>query len=377
MSVYWSKETQKWVAQVGGFPDSPKRRSVTNCETEHDAQIAENKLKEQCRQSKTRRQQDKTYEKINEYLTPENRFTLGYWIAYTVNNHWINPDCKQKKNVTIVAKRMGFDTDIRLINKQWQSDYAALARSSYNNKDQTIKCHLEALRTVLGQACDEKVITDIPKKPTLQGTQKIEFVPRPKWVDELQIEIVKQSCLSNDKRWALHMLVWFLRFVGCRVSEALQLDWADIQLSNTDFDGKPDPVIWFKHAPEEGKSNKPKRTYKIEVWSELELTLLELKRINPAKPFPYSYDFVRRRFNDARDLVVEKLGLDESIKEQWTIHRLRALSCTEKANEGWNCWDIKAWHNHSDVKVSQRYVTAFTEKQAQKRRNLMESQARS
>ena len=375
MSVHFDPDRKKWRAQIDGFPVRPKKRSVRT-ETKHEAQIEEHKLRAERDRLLNEAKQGKIFEKLDEYSTSENRFTLGYWITYTIKNHWRDPSKTQAKNVTTVAKRMGFDTDIRRIDKNWQSDYANLCRNKHNNKDQTIKCHLEALRTVLGQAHEEEVIAKIPKKPTLQGTQKINFVPRPEWVEQLKIEIAKHSCRRASKAEALPILVDFLRLVGCRVNEALQLDWADIQLSNVNFKGEPDPVIWFKHAPDEEKTIKSKRTYKVEIWSELEPLLLELKKIHPVKPFPFDYWFFRYHFNEARDLVVEKLGLDESVKKEWTIHRLRALSCTEKANDGWNCWQIMAWHNHSDVKISQGYVTD-SEEAAQQRRSLMESRTRS
>ena len=374
MSISRRKRDGKWLAQVDGFPAKPKRRSRV-CETKHDALIAEQELTaERDRAAMESRQRD-AYETIDKYLTPENQFTLGYWIAYTVKNHWTDPRSKQPSTVMLIANRMGPNTDIRLIDKNWLSDYVELCRSKYNNKDQTIKCSLEALNVVLKQALEEEVISKIPKKPTLQSTPKIKFVPRPEWVEQLKIELSKQSYSSAGKKQALPILVDFLRLAGCRVREALQLDWADIQLSNVNLKGEPDPIIWFKHAPEENKFIKNKKTYKIEVWSELELTLLELKRINPAKPFPYSYRAVWENFDHARDLVVEKLGLNESVKELWTIHRLRALSCTEKASNGWNCWQIKDWHNHGDVTISQRYVND-SEEQSQRRRRLMESQTR-
>lgn len=373
MTVFYDQNKQRWVAQVGGFEERPKKRTVF-ADTEHDAQIAEHWLRAKRDKAAMERQRN-AYHAIDKYLTSENQFTLVYWIAYTVKNHWTNPRCKQPSTVMLIANRMGPNTDIRLIDKNWLSDYANLCRSKFNNTDQTIKCALEALGVVLKQAKEEGAISKIPKKPTLQSTQKCKFVPRPEWIDELKIEISKHSYSKESKKKALPILVDFLRFTGCRVSEALQLDWADIQLSNLDLRGEPDPVIWFKHAPEENKFIKNKQTYRIEVWSELEVLLLELKKLNPLKPFPYDYPFFRRHFSAARDSVVEKLELDESVKSLWKIHRLRALSCTEKASYGWNCWEIMHWHNHSDVTISQGYVTD-SEEQAQKRRRLMESQTR-
>lgn len=372
MTVFFDDNKQKWRAQVGGFPESPKKRSQF-AETQHDAQIAKHQLRAERDRLLNEARQGKIFKDAAELSTTESEFTLAYWIGFTIKNHWRDPRCKQPDTVMLIAKRVGPDTDIRLINKNWLSDYANHCKAKYNNKDQTIKTSLETLRVVLGQAYEEGAISGIPKLPSLQKTPKIEFVPRPEWVEQLKIELSNRSYLTKEKGQALPILVDFLRFAGCRVSEALQLDWADIQLLNVNFRGDPDPVIWFKHAPEEGKFIKNKKSYKIEVWSDIESKLLELKRINPVKPFPYSYYFFREHFSESRDLVVEKLGLDESVKELWTIHRLRALSCTEKASNGWNCWQIKDWHNHGDVSISQRYVTD-SEEQSQQRRRLMESQ---
>lgn len=171
MSVHFDPDRKKWRAQIDGFPVPPKKRS-RRTETKHEAQIEEHKLRAERDRLLNEAKQGKIFEKLAEYSTSENRFTLGYWITYTIKNHWRDPSKTQAKNVTTVAKRMGFDTDIRRIDKNWQSDYANLCRNKHNNKDQTIKCHLEALRTVLGQAHEEEVIAKIPKKPTLQAHQK-------------------------------------------------------------------------------------------------------------------------------------------------------------------------------------------------------------
>jgi len=366
MSVHWNKDKQKWVAQVGGFPDSPKRRSVTNCETEHDAQIEERKLIVLRDELKAAAKAEKQSKELAVLTTHADEFSLAYWIDLTTRTTWRNASKTMPLNAMVVAKRTDPKTDIRQINLQWLEEYVRLSRETHRIKDQTIVCHLDALYVVLKQAHKRDVIDKIPFRPEgLERSEKSEFIPEQAWIEALIIAFDKQNFARSKNKRTVQLFCKFLRLTGVRTTEALQLKWSDVAFNSMD--------IAFRHKPKEGQRIKNKKTHILPIWSELEKLLLELKRLNPQQPFPISYCVWWDHFTEAKKSVVESLGLPESVLTEWTGHRFRALSCTEKADMGWDAFAIQHFHNHSDLAMSQRYVTQSA-KRRERVRNLLETQ---
>ena len=365
MTTFYDLNKQRWVAQVGGFTEKPKKRTRF-AESEHGALLAEHQLKAERDQLKAAANQAKRSEQLESLTTDVDEFSLAYWIDLTTRTTWRNAARTMPLNAMVVAKRTDPKTDIRQINLQWLEEYVRLSRETHRIKDQTIVCHLDALYVVLKQAHKREVIDRIPFRPEgLERSEKSEFIPEQAWIEALIIAFDRQNFARAKNKRTVQLFCRFLRLTGVRTKEALQLKWSDVSFSSMD--------VAFKHKPKEGQRIKNKKTHILPIWSELEKLLLELKRLNPQQPFPISYCLWWEHFTEAKKSVVESLGLPESVLTDWTGHRFRALSCTEKADMGWDAFAIQDFHNHSDLAMSQRYVTKSA-KRRERVRNLLETQ---
>ena len=366
MSVSFRKWDGKWAAQVGGFPTGVKRRSEV-CATEHDALIAEQKLTAERDRLKAAANQAKRNEQPSSLTTDAEKYSLGYWIELTAETKWRNVGNTMPRNARTVAKHTDPKTDIRQINLQWLDKYVRYCREKRGLSDQTINCHLDALYVVLRQAHKREVINRIPFRPEgVARSEKSEFIPEPAWIEALIIAFDKHNFARKKNKRTVQLFCRFLRLTGVRTTEALQLKWSDISFAKMN--------VVLRHKPSEGQQIKNKKTHTLPVWSELEKLLVELKRLNPHKPFPITYTVWYRHFTEAKQSVVESLRLPESVLTEWTGHRFRALSCTEKADMGWDAFAIKDFHNHSDLKQCQHYVTKSAVLRARVR-DLLETQA--
>ena len=365
MTVFPDHNKRKWVAQVGGFPERPKKRTRF-AETEHDAQLAERELILLRDELKAAAKAKKQSDELAVLTTDADEFTLIHWVELTTETKWRNSAKTMPLNAMLVAKRTDPKTDIRKINLEWLEEYVALSRTKYKITDQTIVCHLDALFVVLKQARKRKVIGEMPDKPEgLERSQKSEFIPEPAWVEALILAFDKQFFARKKNKRTIQLFCRFLKLTGVRTNEALQLKWSDVSFGTMD--------ITFRHKPKEGQKIKNKKTHVLPIWSELEKLLIELKRLNPQQPFPISYILWWEHFTEAKKSVVESLRLPESVLTEWTGHRFRALSCTEKADSGWDAFAIMDFHNHSDLAIAQRYVTKSAKRRARVR-SLLETQ---
>ena len=367
MTVFYDHNKQRWLAQVGGFAERPKKRTRF-ADTEHDAQIAEHQLRAERDQLKKQAANSKRSELLESLTTDADGYSLIHWIEFTTQTKWRNSAKTMPLNAMLVAKRTDPMTDIRQINLEWLEEYVRLSRETHGITDQTIICHLDSLYVVLKQALKHEVIDKLPFKPEgLEKSEKSDFIPEQAWIEALIIAFDKQNFARPKNKRTVQLFCRFLRLTGVRTKEALQLKWSDVLFSSMD--------IVFRHKPSEGQRIKNKKTHILPIWTELEKVLLELKRLNPQQPFPISYCVWWDHFTEAKKSVVESLGLPETVLTEWTGHRFRALSCTEKADMGWDAFAIQDFHNHSDLQMCQRYVTESS-KRRERVRNLLETQTK-
>lgn len=366
MTCYYHAARKKWVAQVAGFPVAPKKRTRFVA-TQHDAQIAEHEMRQERDQLKAAASRAVHELQVDSFYTDDEQCHLAYWVQHTCRTKWRNGEGTMSKNAMLICKRVGPTIDVRKINLVWLDEVVEMLRQDYKLSDPRIQALLASLRVVLQQACRRGVIDRMPLFPEgLQSSKESEFLPKPEWVEALIVELGRQFYNRKNNRRTMQLLVQFLRLTGCRVGEALNLLWSDISLA--------DGVIHLKHEPEKGRRIKNKKSHKLPIWSETEAILLELKQLNPAKPFPFAYNTWWQHFAAAREAVVCNLRLPESVLKEWKGHRFRAMSCSEKANMGWSAFDLKEFHNHSAVQMTERYVTSSSAS-LERIRNLMESQS--
>ena len=366
MTVFYDLNKEKWVAQVGGFPDRPKKRTRF-ADSEHDALRAEQQLKIERNQLKAAQSADQKSADLDSYCTDATEFSLIYWVRYTTETKWHAGEGTMAANALLVAKRTDPQTDIRRIDLEWCEAFVRMCRDQRKLSDPTIQNHLNALFVVLKQANRRGAIDRVPLRPEgLEESVPSDFIPEDQWVEALIEELGKQTYLRPRNRRSVQLFCQFLRMTGVRTREALRLQWSDVSMTRL--------TLKLKHQPRAGQKIKNKKTHELPIMPELESLFIELKKLNPERPFPFNYHLWWEHFAAARELVVCKLRLPESVLKDWTGHRFRAMCITELADAGWEAFDIASWANHSDIRMSQRYVTKSTKRLA-RLRNLMQSQS--
>jgi len=164
----------------------------------------------------------------------------------------------------------------------------------------------------------------------------------------------KPLCLSPEEKQRFldvidedrykHLFKFFL-LTGCRRSEAVRLEWEDIELTNN--------KIIFRKT----KSGKDRVVY---IGLELMQTLKALNR-SQLKPFPYHPDWITHLFKRYLRAV--------GIEKDFHLHCLRHTAASDLARKGFPLTHIKEFLGHSSIKVTEIYTHALPEEM----RNMAES----
>ena len=366
MTVFFDINKRKWVAQVGGFAERPKKRTRF-ATTEHDAQLLEHELTQLRNQLKDQAANDRRSEELESLTTSCSEFSLIYWVRHTLQGRWRNSDPSVASRIKAVYTRTDPMTDVRRINLKWCDEFVRMSREEYGLTDQTIGCQVSALFTVLEEARRNDAIDRLPIRPNdIESSPKKHFTPDREWCQAMITDMGKHTYANPKTARIMPLFCRFLMLTGCRTNEALQIKWADVSFTKSE--------LVFRHKPKEGQKIKNKKDHHLPLWSELEALLLDLKRISPVEPFPFTYHCWHKHFAAAKKTVVADLKLPKSVLKEWVGHDFRRLSCTEKADLGWDAWAIKEFHNHSTIQISDRYVTA-SKARTNRLRDLMESQS--
>ena len=112
-------------------------------------------------------------------------------------------------------------------------------------RNRTINLELTLLSVMLKKAIDWGHLRTLPfkKKPSLKTTDSVQR----KALTIPEVALLLEKAKGNAK-----LLIAVLAYTGCRLSEALYLDWSDIDLENETITIKAKPEVGFK--PKSGKS---------------------------------------------------------------------------------------------------------------------------
>lgn len=188
----------------------------------------------------------------------------------------------------------------------------------------TINRKLAKLSKILTYAHDREIISELPKVEFLEESEgRIRFLSRE------EEALVLDRLAEKYRQYAT-----FLLYVGCRVSEALNLRWEHIQNGRVSF--------W------KTKGKKP-RTVPLHPKA---IAVLEWTRAQGWKtPFEgINYD----AFYDAWNVAKTKAGLGD--EEDFVPHALRHTFASRLAVGGTDIYRIKELLGHSSVKVTERYM---------------------
>jgi integrase len=201
----------------------------------------------------------------------------------------------------------------------------------------TINGSLRTLRRALHLAKDWKLVAHVPKIKLLPGERTREFVFTQDGQEKFLDAIPKLNML-----W---LLVSFLIDTGLRLSEALNLVWADVSI---------EPLKRGSVYVAKGKSKYAKRT--VPLTDTARIMLIEARKRSKGQ-FVFTSAGGRRKmsrhwaseqFRDVRD----KLGLPWDC----VIHSCRHTFCTRLGDSGVDAFTIQKLAGHSSITISQRYV---------------------
>lgn len=199
----------------------------------------------------------------------------------------------------------------------------------------TIRRYLSALMVVLKRAQRMGLIDGLPLFPEprqLREAEPRELVLQPEWIEALVQE------LPDERHQAL---VRFMAAQACRVSEALDLEWARVTLTHCQFVG-----------------TKGGRARRLPLFLEAQQALAWGQARGWDRPFPVQYASFYGHHRRAVAAVVKRLGLGPTVQDQWVIHTLRHTRLTQLAQQGWPAPALQQFAGHSSLAVTQRYVHA-------------------
>lgn len=196
----------------------------------------------------------------------------------------------------------------------------------------TCRQYLSALKVMLRRAERLGWIERLPLFPetrTLRLPEPRSLVLREEWVLALVDELEQREQRHEAG------LTLFLYHIGCRVSEALNLEWDHITERHITF-----------------VKTKARKARRIPIPSIVEPLLR--KGLN--KPFPVEYSNYHKRYSSAVETVCDRLGLGVTVRQQWVIHTLRHTCLTNLAQKGWSAPQLMAWSGHHSLSMAQRYI---------------------
>jgi len=230
------------------------------------------------------------------------------------------------------------DLEVGKINE----NHIVILKKEYNKRElkQTTKAHNFSIIRNLMRYCRDNLRLDV------MDAEKIKRPKIPKRaVDYLTEEEIKQFFNSlkgrSLRRYRFRALVTILVSTGCRISEALNLKFGDI-----DWDKKEALIV--------GKGNKQRKLY---------FTDLSLKHIKDyVKKRGYEYEFIftaemkRNRWdrNDA-ERNFRNYRRKSGITKYFTAHTLRHSFATILLKNGVSLGHIQVLLGHSDIQTTSRH----------------------
>lgn len=251
---------------------------------------------------------------------------------------WQSKDPGQKKRAARLIRFLGEGTHPGQITSGVIDDLVSHRRAAGNGNSSLCK-DLSALRVMLKRAERLEWIDRLPLFPetrTLKLPEPRDLVIRDEWFRELLDVMEKQ-----EQRMPM-MTTRFIRWSGCRVDEALSLDWDRVDLRKG--------TVQFVLT----KGTNPRR---LPLNDEMKSLLSAARSFGSQRlVFPLSYDVFRARYRKAVSQVCANLGLGPAIEKQWVIHTLRHTRITELASNGFNAPTIQQWAGHKSLAITQRYI---------------------
>lgn len=263
--------------------------------------------------------------------------SLGELVRICARLDWEGKDSSQLENAARLARMLGKDTHASELTMRRLDDLVVDLRGQ-GLSNTTIKKYLSAASVLLKRACRLGYIQAVPlfpEKRTLRSPEPRDLVIPDAWL-AAQLDVMEK----REQRLSL-ALTMFLRRMGCRVGEALDLTW-----DRVDLVGKRLQFVKTKGAM-------PRR---LPMDPEVLSIVRAMKARASERVFPISYWTFLAHYSDAKHAACDALGLSPTVRDEWVIHTLRHTRLTELAQLGWQAPAIQQWAGHKSLSVTQRYI---------------------
>ena len=324
MAVRFRSDRNKWLAQV----TTDDGRLSKSFDTEREATEWE-------QSTKLERDTSKQVETLK--LTTPVEGSIGQLVRICGQLDWAGKDKGQYENALRATRILGSDTHAAEITMQRLDKFVVELRAR-GIADTTVKKYLNAVSVVLKRATRLGYIQAMPLFPegrTLNRPEPRDLVIPDSWLAAL-LDVMER----REERLSM-ALTLFLRHMGCRVGEALNLtcDRVDLASRNVQF--------------VKTKGNAPRR---LPVNDGVASIMRTMQARGTTKVFPACYRTYHTHYKEAVDQVCDELGLGEVVRKEWVVHTLRHTRITELAQLGWQAPAIQQWAGHKSLSVTQRYI---------------------
>lgn len=265
--------------------------------------------------------------------------TLGALVDVCEGLDWAGKDPSQWENACRLARILGPSTHPAALTMRALDDLVTELRGR-GLSNTTILKYLNAASVLLKRACRLGWIDAMPLMPerrTLKLPEPRDLVLRDEWMAELL------DALERAEQRVPLALTLFLRRMGCRVGEALDLTW-----DRVDLKGKR---IQFVKT----KGSMPRT---LPMADDVCNIVKAMKQRGKVEVFPLCYGSFLQHYSDAKHAACDVLQLSPTTRKEWVIHTLRHTRLTELARQGWQAPAIQQWAGHKSLAVTQRYIHA-------------------
>jgi len=324
MAVRFRKDRNKWFATIGEGSDRVSRSFETEPEAAQWEAAAKLGVIE-------KRQEE---QRIKE---AQPKGTMGHVFVICRGLDWAGKDPTQVNNAQRLVRMLG-PTCLPIEVDAAAIDDLVVTMRQLGLNNGTIKRYLSALRVMLKRAQRLKMISVMPLFPEtrlLKEPEPRDLVLPSEWLAEL-LDVMER----REQRLSAAVTL-FLWHMGCRVGEAVKLNWDRVDLARN--------RISFVKT----KGNLPRT---LPIPREVQPILKAMKARGSKQVFPISYGAFYDHYRRATHEVCDRLGLSNDVRKEWVIHTLRHTCLTELAKKGWSAPAISQWAGHKTLAVTQRYV---------------------
>lgn len=326
MAVRFRSDRNKWFAGITTPSGRKSRYFATREEAEAWEAAARAGVVEERQQLDWRR-------------SAEGGQSLSHLVDICERLDWAGKDPSQWENACRLARLLGPDTHPSQLTMRALDDLVVELRGR-GLSNTTIRKYLAAASVLLKRACRLgwiEAMPLMPEKRTLQLPEPRDLVLRDEWFG-----VMLDRMEQREQRLSLAMTL-FLRRMGCRVGEALDLTWDRVDLGSR--------RVQFVKT----KGNAPRT---LPLSEEMVRILKAMKQRGCKQVFPTCYGTYLLHYSDAKHAACDALQLGDTTRREWVIHTLRHTCITELARKGWQAPAIQQWAGHKSLAVTQRYIHA-------------------